>query len=101
MVTGIPGDDATISFERSMYFLCLIVLHRAVYASLCLLVGRWSVSNVASAGPSLPPSLQPRGQGTKRMPTFFFHFELPLLFGWDTVTLFWTRSTNVGRVPAT
>jgi hypothetical protein len=32
-----------------MYFLCIIVLHRAVFASLCSLVGRWSVSNVASA----------------------------------------------------
>jgi hypothetical protein len=36
-------DYATMAFERSMYFLRLIVLHRAV------LVGRWSVSNVASA----------------------------------------------------
>ena len=42
-------DYATMAFERSMYFLRLIVLHRAVYASLCSLVGRWSVSNVASA----------------------------------------------------
>ena len=31
---------AMMAFERSMYFLRLIVLHRAVYASLCLLVGR-------------------------------------------------------------
>ena len=42
-------DYATTAFERCMYFLRLIVLHRAVYASLCLLVGRWIVSNVASA----------------------------------------------------
>jgi hypothetical protein len=41
-------DYAMMAIEQSMYFPCLIVLHRAVYASLCLLVGQWSVVNVAS-----------------------------------------------------
>ena len=41
-------DYAMMDIEQSMYFLFLIILHRAVYASLCLLVGQWSVVNVAS-----------------------------------------------------
>jgi hypothetical protein len=31
-------DYAMMAIKRSMYFLCLIILHRAVYASLCSLV---------------------------------------------------------------
>jgi hypothetical protein len=38
MEQEIYHDYAMMAIKQSMYFLCLIVLHRAVYASLCLLV---------------------------------------------------------------
>jgi hypothetical protein len=83
-------DYAMMAIEHSMYFLCLIVLHRAVYASLCLLVGRWSVVNIASVASAVKVVRAKMKQIMDAVHRLFFvlqwirgHGEVALLYAED------------------
>jgi hypothetical protein len=83
-------DYAMMAIKQSMYFFCLIILHRAVYASLHLLVGQWSVINVASMASAIEVARAKMKQIMDAVHRLFFvlqwiraHGEVTLLYAED------------------